>query len=176
MNENNKTKIAKSFLVDIYLNSFHRRFEKREEKLIILFNYFVIFLCLVFLIEFSLGLIIDFKYETKLYIFDITMFFGGIEKYNKIFCFFSVFLGFILVLKLRINAKQDTKEWMKLFETMRTTTRPTFLVEEEEKQILEKVIKFAKPFYKLIDISFVNLGKIKLNDNFSKVINRFFPN
>ena len=72
--------IVNNFIIDFYLDSFNRRLRNRESKTRIGISYmFSVFYCLL-IIKYGLNLFIDFDYETRLILFDLSLFFGGLEK------------------------------------------------------------------------------------------------
>ena len=157
-----KSKRVKNFLIDYYLDGFKKRREGRENKLIVLINYFTIISYFVCIFKYSLSFVFKLKYETKLLLFDISLFFGGIEKYNKIILICISIMGMGMNYKLRLSASQEIQEWTQLFELTRSRVRSLFLVNGSENAILSKVIKSVKIVYPFITFLYITTSKCSL--------------
>jgi hypothetical protein len=104
-------------------------------------------------------LFIEFDYETRLILFDISLFFGGIEKRNTFICFLGFLLGSYLYKLLYLVSPKDLI-WIKLL----------FMCKEEvshsldRKEILmsKKLFSRSRIIYKILDLAIVNFGKSSL--------------
>ena len=75
-------------IMEFYLNSFRKRLDRNESFKIILLAHFFTFGYIFLLIKYGISLVIDFDYEIKLYLYDLSVIIGGIPKYNKIYLIF----------------------------------------------------------------------------------------
>ena len=150
-----------NFLIDYYLDCITRRHERNRIKYLIIqsINYFTLISHLVCIFKFSLSFIIELKYETKLYFFEISMFLGGIEKYNKLFLIFVEIFAMVLNLKLRLNKTKGIEEWTQLFQLIRSRVKPFILVRGRDNSILIKILKAAKVLYPLLTVSYIFSGE-----------------
>ena len=145
-----QNKKSNNFLIDYYLDGFKKRREKRENKFIIFINYLTLISYLVCLLKFSISFVFNFKYETKLLLFDISKFFGGIQKYNEIILINAVIMGIGLNYKLRLAVTKEIPEWNQLFEITRSKVRPLFWIKRTKYDILDNLLKSTKILYSLI--------------------------
>ena len=116
---------ANNSYINFYLDSFERRIKNRERlKVNLISNSFKI-LYLLLIIRYSLSLFIEFSYEMKLYSFDLSLFYGGIYKYNNLFIFLSLIFGMSFNLKFRCSNHQDNLVWLDILNFIRGKNRMT---------------------------------------------------
>ena len=150
-----------NFIIDFYLDEFRKRRESKSFKHLIIqsINYFTLISKLICIFALSLSFILKLKYETKLYLFDISMFFGGIEKYNRIMFILCLVFGFVLNIKLRLKKTDGIEEWTQLFQLIRSRVRPLFLAKDSDYTLLYKVIRAARIIYPLFTIVYISSSK-----------------
>jgi hypothetical protein len=83
--------IANSYFINYYFNSLNRRLDANKGLLIR--DYLIMFSSFILSLKFFMMLFIEFDYETRVILFDISLFFGGIEKFNIFICFLGFLLG-----------------------------------------------------------------------------------
>jgi len=154
--------IANSYFIKYYFNSLIKRLDGNKKLLItdnlIIYSYYI--LCL----KYFMMLFIEFDYETRLILFDISLFIGGIEKYNSFVCILGFLLGTNFH-KLLYSVSQRDLIWIKLL-YMSNEGIPQNL-DIRMKLLYRKVISRSRIIYKILDLAIVSFGK------FSNFINRF---
>ena len=145
--EKNRNKSVNNFLIDFYLDGFKKRRQKQENKVIVLFNYFTLISYFIIILRFCLTYSLKLKYEIKLFIFDISMFMGGIEKYHKIIIIFCAILGIGSNIRLRMTVSKHVTDWTQLFEMIRSKVRPLFINRNSDDEVLRKLKKLARILY-----------------------------
>ena len=158
-NQRDKNIFATNLLIDCYINSYKKRRQNSEKKIIIFINYFTIISNLIFIFNLCLGLVFKLKYETKLLLFDLSMFFGGIEKYNKIILIFTSILAITLNYKLRVEASEYIEQWVLIYEMMKIKTMKLFL-EKRSSRTLNNLIKSIKIIFPILSTLFIIMGNI----------------
>ena len=98
------------------------------------------------------------KYETKLLLFDISIFFGGIEEYNKVILVFASFIGIAMNYKLRIEVSDYIEEWTDTYLLIRARVRPSFL--NIDNKILDQVAKLSNVLSRLFTFILIVMGNI----------------
>src|ERR1700761_8660886 len=145
--EINRDKVVKNFLIDFYLDGFKKRRQKREKKVIVLINYFTLISHFVCVFNYCFTYSMKLKYETRLLLFDISMFMGGIEKYQKMLIIFTCILGIALNIRLRLTVTKHVTIWNQLFEMIRSKVRPLFITKNSDNEVLNKLVKWARILY-----------------------------
>ena len=145
--ERNRNKSVNNFLIDFYLDGFKKRRQKQENKVIVLFNYFTLFSYFVCILNLCFTYSLKLKYDTKLLLFDFSMFMGGIEKYHKIILIFCAILGFGINIMLRLRVSKHVTDWTQLFEIIRSKVKPFFINRNSYDEVLRKLKKWARILY-----------------------------
>jgi hypothetical protein len=101
-------------------------------------------------------LFIEFDYETRLILFDASIFIGGIEQYNTIICILGCLLGAYVHKFLYLKAPKDLI-WTKLLYLSKEEIPPN--LDTREKLIYEKVFSMSRILYKVLDLAIVSWGK-----------------
>ena len=151
-----------NFLIDYYLDCITRRHERNRIKYLIIksINYFTLISYLVCISTHFMGFIFKLKYETKLLLFDVSMFLGGIEMYNRIMLLLALIFGVCFNIKLRLKKTKVIEEWTQLFQLIRSRVRPLFLVKGSDYTLLYKMIRAAKLTYPLITLWCILICKL----------------
>ena len=104
-------------------------------------------------------LFIEFDYETRLILFDISLFFGGIQKYNALIFFLGFLLGTYLHKLLYLVSPKDLI-WIKLLFMCKEEVPHSF----DRRQILinRKLFCRSRIIYKILDLAIVSFGKFLL--------------
>ena len=142
-----------NILIDTYLDSFRKRQQNCENKFVIFFNYLTIFCYAVCLVKYCLAFAIEFDFETNLIIFEISVFFGGIQKYNRIVFFFACVLGLYLNIELRLANRNDVNEWTQLFDITKNKVRQVALLDNDFRT-RKKLTRLIKHVYRFVSMSF----------------------
>jgi len=100
-----------SYFINYYFNSLNRRLDANKGLLVR--DYLIMFSSFILSLKFFMMLFIEFDYETRLILFDISLFFGGIQKYNTLIFFLGFLLGVYLHKLLYLVSPQDLI-WIKL--------------------------------------------------------------
>jgi hypothetical protein len=102
-------------------------------------------------------LIVDFDYETRLILFDPSIYIGGIAKYNLVMTFLGAILGARLHQLLYLTPLGNSII-IKLIYMNRDQVLPQDL-ERREIIIYEKLFKRSKLIYQILDYSIISFGK-----------------
>jgi hypothetical protein len=154
--------IANSYFINYYFNSLNKRMDGNKKLLIT--DYLIIYSYYILCLKYFMMLFIEFDYETRLILFDLSLFMGGIQKYDLFVCI----LGFILGTKFYIllySVSQRDLIWIKLL-YMSNEGIPQNL-DRREKLIYRKTFSISRIIYKIIDLAIMSFGK------FSNFINPF---
>lgn len=100
-------KIVKNIFVDIYLSIINRRLNTNLQSIVRVISYLFLLSHILLITYHTISIFTEFNYETKVLLFDWTLIFGGIPKYNYMtYVVFMVF-GFISNIKFRLNTITD---------------------------------------------------------------------
>ena len=146
-----------NWLIDFYLDGFKRRERRKEKSSTVFVKYLTIF-CFVVNLTKTLLCFAPLSKTTKLVLFDIAAFIGGIELYNRILVTTAIIMGFILFFIFRIKEGSAHREWTQVFEMTRSRVLHLFLTGNEQNDLLIKLMKAMRVIYKLMNISFFNFG------------------
>ena len=150
-------------IMQFYLNSFRKRLDKTESRKRLLLAH-IINLCYILIIfKYGISLVIDFDYEIKLYLYDLSMILGGIERYNKIFFICVWILGLITNFKFHLSCDPNIKQLLELFDEMSAKNKLFVNISDEyDYHIQNKVCKLTKILYKGMNIILIELGKFQI--------------
>ncbi len=154
--------IANSYFIKYYFNSLIKRLDGNKKLLIT--DYLIIYSYYILCLKYFMMLFIEFDYETRLILFDISLFIGGIEKYNSFVCILGFLLGTNFH-KLLYSVSQRDLIWIKLL-YMSNEGIPQNL-DRKEKLMYIKIFSRSRIIYKILDLAIVSFGK------FSNFINPF---
>jgi hypothetical protein len=101
--------------IDDYLKDLNERINEKRKPL--LKDYIIVVIYLLNVFKYSVLLLNDFDYETRVLLYDIPMFLGGVQKYNTIVFLLGLLLGVYLHKMLYLTAGNSTKlfVWTKIF-------------------------------------------------------------
>jgi hypothetical protein len=154
--------INNSYFVKYYFNSLIKRLDRNKELLIV--DYLIIYSYYILCLKYFMMLFIEFDYETRLILFDFSLFIGGIEKYDSVVCILGFLLGTNFHKLLYVGSQRDLI-WIKLL-CISSKGIPQNL-DRREKLIYRKIFSRSRIIYKILDLAIVSFGK------FSNFINRF---
>ena len=155
-----KFKPVKNFLIDFYLDGFKSRRQKNQKKLNRLFNYLTL-CCLITTLVINIAIpVIKPSRLWKHILFDLSVLFKGIEMYNRIIVILGMIFGIVLNVELRISNYDESIELLRMFEICRSKVRQVFMSRDpESNQILNRLVRVTEVFYKIITILFILGGK-----------------
>jgi hypothetical protein len=164
MAEQNRNEFKEnSYFINYYFNSLNRRLYANKRPLIR--DYLIIVLYYIQCLKHFMILFIEFDYEIRLIQFDLSLFIGGIEKYNTIICILGCLLGAYLHKLLYLVSPKDLI-WIKLLYSSKEEIPQN--VDIREKLIYNKVFSMSRILYKILDLAIVSWGKF-----FAKLIFNF---
>jgi hypothetical protein len=101
--------------IDDYLKQLNDRIN--EERKPFLKDYIIVVIYLLNVIKYTVLLLKDFDYETRVLLYDIPMFLGGIQKYNTVVLLLGSLLGAYLHKMLYLTTDNSKKlfVWTKIF-------------------------------------------------------------
>jgi hypothetical protein len=146
--------IANSYFIINYSKSLNKRLAGNKRLLIrdllIIISYYILSL------KFFMMLFIEFGYETRLILFDFSLFIGGIEKYNTFILILVCLLGAYLHKLLYLVLPTDLV-WSKLL--CLNEKQISHSLDRREILINKKVFSRSRIIYKIIDLTLVCFGK-----------------
>jgi hypothetical protein len=104
--------IANSYFIKYYFNSLIKRLDGNKKLLIT--DYLIIYSYYILCLKYFMMLFIEFDYETRLTLFNFSLFFGGIEKYGSFICILGFLLGTNFHRLLYVGSQRDSI-WIKLY-------------------------------------------------------------
>jgi hypothetical protein len=143
-----------SYFINYYFNSLIKRLDGNKKSLIR--DYLIIISCYILCLKYFMVLFIKFDYETRLILFDISLFIGGIEQYNTIIYILGSLLGAYLHQFLYLKASRDAL-WIKLL--YMSGEKITHSLDRRELLIYRKLFSRSKIIYKVLDLAIVSSGK-----------------
>jgi hypothetical protein len=144
-----------SYFLNSYSISLNRRLQRNERPFIK--DYLITFSHLINALRFFVILIIEFNYETRLILFDPSIFIGGIAKYDLVISFLAAILGARLHELLYLTPLENPTT-IKLIYMTRDQVLPQGL-DRREKLVYEKLIKRSKLIFKILDFAIITFGK-----------------
>ena len=149
-----------NFIIDFYLNSFQKRLLNTESHKNLLIGFILKFCYILIISKYCLSLVIDFDYEIKLYLYDLSVILGGIPKYNTIYFLFVCILGLFLNIKFQLSCDQNFWELLQIFDEINGLNRINIFYPFSNDINQRKLTSFTKMAYKFMNISVVVLSKL----------------
>jgi hypothetical protein len=147
-----------NYFVDNYLNQLRARLEAIRNPNFKDYLFVLIYLLNVF--KYILLLSVKFDYETRILLYDMSLFFGGVEKYNKIIILLINVLGLRLSIMFDFTQSKESMEWTQLFEMIRGNIPSLKLgFEPKERQVVDKFRNIALNVYKILNLSLLIYGQ-----------------
>jgi hypothetical protein len=146
--------IRSEFKANYYFDSLNRSLYGNKRPLIR--NYLIIISYYILCLKYFMTLFIEFDYETRLILFDGSIFIGGIEQYNTIICILGCLLGAYLHKLLYLKTSRDVL-CIKLLYMSREEILHS--LDRRELLIYRKLFSRSKIIYKVLDLAVVNFGK-----------------
>ena len=158
----------KNFLIDSYL--YHYKYRISHPITFIVIQYILVASFLVNICrEFLCMFIID--YNTRLYLFDIALFFGGVRQYHNFVDIIVYSLGLYMFVKLHMTRNESVMKWTQLLRVLRGDCRPsTMTLFKFNMHKFDHFVKFSKILYKMSKIIYLTTCKYILG--FNKYFNR----
>ena len=155
-----KEEPPRHFLVDSCLKNYRKRLEGNKSLKNLFIAYIIGFCYILMIIKYSLSLFIEFDYEMKLYLYDLSVIIGGIPKYNTIFLIFAFILGLFLNIKFRLKTDNNFRQISDIFDDISDRKRVFIDIQHLNNNLFHKrLTKFTKLVYNLVDINIISLGK-----------------
>ncbi len=146
-----------NYFIDNYLNQLRKRLENVKNHN---FNeYLFVLLYLFNVFKYILLLSVKFDYETRILLYDASLFLGGVEKYNKIIILLINIVGLSLSKMFYFTHSKELMEWTQLFEMIRGNVPSLKLgFEPKEKPVVDKFRNIALNVYKMLNLSLLIYG------------------
>jgi hypothetical protein len=152
----NKSQVN-NYFIDKYLNQLSKRLE--NDKNPNFKDYLFVLLYLFNVFKYILLLSVKFDYETRILLYDVSLFMDGIEKYNKIFILLINVFGLSLSKMFSFTQSKELMEWTQLFEMIRGNVPSLKLgFEPKEKRVVDKFRNMASNVYKILNLSLLIFG------------------
>jgi hypothetical protein len=156
-NEPQNESQVNNYFVDNYLNQLRKRLENVKNHN--LKGYLFVLLYLFNVFKYILLLSVKFDYETRILLCDISLFLGGVEKYNKIIILLINVMGLSISKMFSFTQSKELMEWTQLFEMIRGNVPSLELgFEPKEKPVVDKFRNIALNVYKILNISLLIYG------------------
>jgi len=138
------------YFINRFLDSLNKRLDVKERPLTLVKEYSIMLLYFLITIKFFVMILFEFDYETRLILFDPTLFLGGIEKYNTfIFVWGSIF-GTHLHKMLYLTTSKKLLFWTQLIHMVTDSVSPFNLVFDlRDKLIKNKLISHSKLIFQI---------------------------
>jgi len=149
-----QTEIVKYYVINKYLDSLNKRFDAQERPLTLFKEYCIILLYAFQTIKFFVMLFINFEnYEVRLLLFDISLFMGGIEKYNTFIFFCGSIFGAYLHKMLYLTTSKKFLFWTQSIYMATGSVSPFELVSYfKDRSIANKFIYHSKLIFKISNL------------------------
>jgi hypothetical protein len=144
-----------SYFINYFLTSLNRRSHRNEKPFIK--DYLVTLFYYLGVIHYFLMLLIEFDYETRLILFDLSIFIGGIAKYNLVMSLLAAILGARLHESLYLTPLANS-DWIKLIKFTGSKALPQG-INRRDVLVYEKYLNRSKFIYKLLDLTIISFGK-----------------
>jgi hypothetical protein len=152
----NKSQVN-NYFIDNYLNQLRKRLENFKNPNFKDYLFVLLYLFNVF--KYILLLSVKFDYETRILLYDVSLFMDGIEKYNKIIILLINVFGLSLSKMFSFTQSKELMEWTQLFEMIRGNVPSLELgFEPKERRVVDKFRNIALNAYKILDISLLIYG------------------
>jgi hypothetical protein len=147
-----------NYFIDNYLNYLNRKLESYRKHYFI--DYIIISIYLFNVFKNILLLFKKFDYETRILVFDVSLFVGGVEKYNKLILLLINIMGIRLNKILYFTESKKLLNWTQLFEMIRGSIPPSSLgLDMSHREVITKFCKRATLLYRMLNISLLIYSK-----------------
>jgi len=159
LNHIKKRDKVNNYFIDLYLNASNKRVNINQKPFFI--DYIIIMIYLFNLFKLCIPFMVELDFETRLIIYDLPMFFGGVEKYNTIVFVLTCIMGIYLHKMLFLITSKKLMVWTQLFEMTRGNVSPLKLgLDITDSVIVNKFISRANFAYKVLNLSIFSYGKL----------------
>ena len=157
-------KTAQSKLINLYLDDFERRIIRRQYSRPNEWFYYSSIICYLFLIVKNIFcLFYDLDFETRLILFDVSYFFGGIHVYNEIYMALAFTFSVVLTHKLHGSEDPGLKDFILLLNLIRGKTRYIRLfLTRENVIIINKITRVVNVVYRTQNVMIVSMCEYSL--------------
>jgi len=146
-----------NYFIDLYLNDLKKRLNINQKPFFR--DYIIIMIYLFHLLKLCVPLLIKLDYQTLIIIYDVPIFFGGIEKYTRIAFILGCFVAIYLHKMLYLTTSKKLMVWTQLFEMTRGNISPLQLgLDINDSIIVHKFIIRVRFVYKIMSISIISYG------------------
>ena len=143
--------------MDSCLASIERRAKSQQKFKNQMFFYFSTIIYITVILKYTFSLFIDFSYETKLLLFDLSILLGGIPKFNKIFIICFLTHGLSMNMKFHLVKEKNYAHLAHLIHQI--NGRGKALTNTTDNQIVNNLYRFVKIVYKLVNTSVITFGE-----------------
>ena len=113
---------------------------------------------ILLLINYSINIIIDFTYDTKLILFNMSIFFGGIQVYTSMTFIFALIFGLALNYKFRLSDPNTMTILTQLFESWKLIDKTSYN-HEFNSPIVSKMNTLLRVCFKMLNTFIISFGK-----------------
>ena len=145
----------KNFLIDSYLYQYEYRISHPITSIVIQYTLVVGFLTNICK-EILCMIVID--YDTRLYLFDIALFFGGVRQYHNLVHIIVYLLGFFMFVKLHMTRNESVMRWTQLLRVLRGECRPsTMTLFKFNMHKFDNFVKFSKILIQIVQNNSIHI-------------------
>ena len=150
-------------IIEFNLNGFRKRLDKTERRKILLLAHIINLSYLFMIFKYGISLIIDFDFEIKLYLYDLSVILGGIPKYNVIYLIFVWILGLFMNFKFHLSSDKNVKQLLEIFDGICGQNKIFINISDNYYYIQKKLSKVTKLLYKGINIIIITFSEFKIS-------------
>ena len=147
---------VKNIVIDTYLRQTVRKLYQNKKssfrEYLLFFNYFLIIIREIVCIHLE-------DKTLRLYLFDVTLFIGGVRQFNSLFVFLVCVMGIYTFKIIHFSTDVRLMKWIELFQVINGTKDPASIVLTKQKYHLVKFRVFAERFYKISNLTCSMLSK-----------------
>ena len=145
---------VKNIVIDTYLRQTVRKLYQNKKpsiwEYLLFYNYFVL------VIKEIICIYLEDK-RLRLYLFDVTLFIGGVRQFNRIVNILGFVFALYLFKVLHFTTDVRLMKWIELFQVINGTKDPALVVFTRQLDHLVKIRKFATRFYINIRLYLFNI-------------------
>ena len=148
---------VKNIVIDTYLRQTVRKLYQNKKpslrEYLLFCNYFLIIIKELICIHLE-------DKRLRLYLFDVTLFIGGVRQFNSLFIILACVMAMVIFKSLHFTTEVRLMKWIELFQVINGTKDPANVVLTKQSYQLVKIRAFAKKFYKIFYLISSMLSKL----------------
>ena len=144
--------VTNNIFINYYLNLFERKLQNTKSIKIIITNYLVVSIYVLFISKYISNLFTEYTYQAKLLTFDIPLLIGGIQIYSTIITILSLIFGLILYLRYHVIKGSNDIIVVQIWHNIMLSNNPVpESLANHDKQIIVKINSLLKIYLKFMN-------------------------